>query len=167
TQVYYEQRYVQFKDVYLEDGCISLTGDTPLGWDLTIGPAQMKKSKVIELVREFPSELKDLTEAQPNGNHLSVNLRAALDKRNAAMLVGAYNASVIRRLEKGVPACADASASTNQRIANLWKNGDPYSRTMALAISHNPLSAPHGQLLMDDLKRMESWYPAGEVQADE
>lgn len=167
TQVYYEQRYVQFKDVYLEDGCVRVTGDTPLGWDLTIGPAQMKKSKVIELVREFPSELKDLAEAQPSGNHLSVNLRAALNKRNAAMLVGAYNASVIRRLEKGEPACADASPSTNQTIANLWKNGDTNSRTMALAISHNPLSPPHGRLLMEDLRRMEAWYPAGKVQTDE
>jgi hypothetical protein len=156
---------VQFKDVYVEDVWVRLMGDTPLGWDLTIGPGQIKKSKVIELVREFPSELKDFT--LPKGNNIQVNLRAALNKRNTAMLLGAYNASIIRRLEKGEPACPDASASTNQTIADLWKNGDVNSRTTALAISHNPLSPPHGHLLMEDLRRMERWYPSGEVQADE
>lgn len=99
------------------------------------------------------------------GRHL--NLKPALTKRNAAMLLGAYDAAVIRRLEKGDPACADASATINPTIANLWKNGDVNSPTTALAISHNPLSAPHGRLLMEDLRRMESLYPSGTIPLEE
>jgi hypothetical protein len=170
AQLYYEQRCVQFKDVYLEDPWVAFTGDTPLGLDVSIGPAQIRKSKIIELVREFPSELKDLREPGASiatGQSTKVNLRAALNKRNAAMLVGAYYASVIRRLERGEPASPDQPPSVTQMIMGLWKKGDPTSRAMALGESYSPGTPAHGQFVVEDLRKIEHCCQSGEFKANE
>ena len=169
TEIYHEELWTGFKDVYLENPYVWLTNETPLSLDLTIGPAQMKKSIIVELVREFPSELKALTESQPaQASELlpRVNLRAALDERNAAMLVGAYNASVIRRLEKGKPACADQPAPINQTIADLWKKGDPTSRATALAMSYCPAMPGHAPRVMKLLRKLESYCQSHKLEAD-
>jgi hypothetical protein len=150
AEIRQEQGALSFKD-QTQDRCVALFGDTPAGLDMTIGPAQMKKSNIIALAKQFPEQFSGslLDEAH------RVNLKAALENKTAMLLVAAYYKSVILRIESGRPACLDQSAAINARIATLWNSDSAKDRVKALAMSYSPGWKNHPQQVLNRLSNIQ------------
>jgi hypothetical protein len=141
-----EQNYLGVKDTKVQDPLVEDQPDIPKFFNWSIGPAQMKISHIEYLAEKYPDQLKQFhqptMQAFTYGGMLVSERQAtvgqqALSPRNAAFLVGAYFADKIDRLEHGKPACPDRPKAENDKIAGLWKSGDPAKRTEALIRSYN------------------------------
>jgi hypothetical protein len=164
AEIRQEQGSIRFKDL-VEDQCVSYFGETPFGMDLSFGPAQMKKSNIIRLAREYPHELKVILQESGNSGS-SVNLKAALERKNSAMLVAAYFKSVIMRLEQDKPASLDSGKLKNETIATLWKSGMPEFRVRALAMSYCPAWVHHPVQVLDQISQLDNAKNPNATQGD-
>jgi hypothetical protein len=165
AEIRQEQGSIDFKDL-AEDKYVSYFGDTPFGIDFSIGPAQMKKSNVVRLAREFPNELKDFLQ-EPAKSDSPVNLMAALDRKNAAMLVAAYFRSAIGRLEQNKLASPDQKKLINESIASLWKSGTPEFKVFALARTYCPGWARHPAQVLGRVRQLQNPNKPTATQAGE
>ena len=162
-----EQHFLKPKDTMIQDPLVE-EGQIPKAFNWTIGPAQMKVGTIEQLVNKYPEQLKSLTE--PNTQAVQVGgmtmaereatvAQNALQPRNAALLVGAYFADKIDRLEHGLPPCPDRPA-VNDEITKLWRSGDPQKRTQALIKSYNPSDADHVGNVTKQMNEIRHLHPS-------
>lgn len=161
-----EQYWMQGKDLG-QDELIRHLKELPITpkSDMSIGPAQMRMSNIKHLVEKYPSQLASV-QNDPD-NVVSVGGMAvgtqqgrtmfekALEPKNAALLAGAYLADKIERLESGQPCNPDRSHATNDKLAKLWKSGEPDKQLEALIRSYNPSDEKHVQHVKQQMKLVE------------
>lgn len=119
----------------------------PLKDSWTVGPGQVQVQIMDELVKKYADKLPEFhpsKQAMTVGG-MDVGERPAdvamlcENKKNAALIVGAYFADVVDKLEKGQPPCAHgATKEENDTITKLWKTGTQEARQEALIRSFNP-----------------------------
>ncbi len=119
----------------------------PLKESWTVGPGQVQVQIMEELVKKYADKLPEFLpskQAMTVGG-MDVGERPAdvamlsENKKNAALIVGAYFADVIDKLEKGEQPCAHgATKEENETITKLWKTGTQEARQEALIRSFNP-----------------------------
>lgn len=125
---------------YGENNYVRKFGDTLPGFDFSMGDAQMKKNSLLGLINAHEEKGEPL---YPQLAHMKTDpMRASLNHRDAALLIGAYYAETARRLEAGIdpiPNYHGAHArQVRQTIEELWSSDDPQKRTDALIRSYNP-----------------------------
>ncbi len=124
-----EQTYYRSDKDGIPDAVVRQTGE--VGFDVTIGPAQMKVSNIKYLAQKYPEILGSVKDS----THL------ATDKWYATMLVGAYLDDKIQTFEtwsKKPPEPSTFSKDERYQFDHalpLWKAG---METKALAMSYNP-----------------------------
>lgn len=162
-----EQYWTKAKDKYVQDPLVE-DGDIPKMRDWTIGPAQMKVRTMEYLVGKYPKELKELVlpslqaielSGMRLGEREASVAQKALEPRNAALLVGAYLADKIDRMENGHVPCPDRPASENERILQLWASGDADKRTEALIRTYNPHDREHVKNVLKQMTEVRTKHP--------
>ncbi|MEW6505900.1 MAG: hypothetical protein AB1457_18265, partial [Chloroflexota bacterium] len=159
-----EQYWMQGQDKYLQDPGIQMLKEIPITEhsDFSIGPAQMRMSNIKHLVEKYPKQLANLQDdpaevVSVGGMAVGTQqgrtmFEKALEPKNAALLVGAYFADKIERLESGQPCNPDCSHATNEKLAKLWKSGNPEKQLEALIKSYNPRDAKHFEHVKEQMK---------------
>lgn len=142
-----EQYWLNAKDVAQDYYTEHRPFMAPLKESWTVGPGQVQVQIMDELVKKYADKL---PEFQPTKQVMTVGgmdvaerpadvAMLSENKKNAALIVGAYFADVIDKLEKGQPPCGHgATKDENETITNLWKTGTPEARQEALIRSFNP-----------------------------
>jgi hypothetical protein len=124
-----EQTYYRSDKDAIPDAIVRQTGS--VGFDVTIGPAQMKVSNIKHLASQYPEILGTVNDS----THM------ATDKWYATMLVGAYLDQKIQTFEewsKHPPDRTKLSKDERYQFDHampFWKAG---METKALAMSYNP-----------------------------
>ncbi|MBP7862729.1 hypothetical protein KA183_13675 [bacterium] len=162
-----EQYFLKPKDTQIQDPLVE-EGQIPKLFNWTIGPAQMKVRTIEDLVKKYPEQLTNLTEPTIQAARLAgmtiaereaTIAQKALEPKNAPILVGAYFADKIDRLERGLPPCPDRPQSENDTITKLWQSGDQKKRTEALIRTYNPADPNHVGNVMKQMKEIRQLHP--------